>query len=254
MEEVKKWLNKVGLENYIEHFVEHAIDEVVIDELNEDDLREIGLTLGARKRFLKALPFNRIDPSLAEESTSEAERRQVTVVFCDLVDSTPLAERLDPEELRSLIESFQEICVRVVTKHKGYIARYLGDGILIYFGYPRAQEGDAVRAVYAALEIVETISRRTDLDLQVHIGIHTGLVVAGDTREEKAAIFGDTPNIAARIEGIAGPDEVFLSPTTKNLVDSYIVTDIMGSYELKGLSKPMVLYKATELKTAHANS
>jgi len=163
----------------------------------------------------------------------EAERRQLTVMFCDLVGSTPLSQQLDPEELRTVILAYQEACARVIRRCEGYLARYVGDGLLVYFGYPQAHEDDAQRAIRAGLGIVaalpnlnvrlqQTIGALQAMPLQVRIGIHTGLVVVGDMGgggyRDPLAIVGETPNIAARLQGIAEPDTVVISAGTFKLV------------------------------------
>src|SRR5262249_20493609 len=147
-------------------------------------------------------------------STDEAERRQLTVMFCDLVGSTTLSEQLDPEELREVVRAYQGTCAEVISRYDGHIAQYLGDGLLVYFGYPLAHEDDAQRAVRAGLGILEAICHAPLLQahrVRVHLGIHTGVVVVGDigagTKREQLAL-GETPNVAARIQGLAEPDTV----------------------------------------------
>ena len=147
-----------------------------------------------------------------------AERRQLTVMFCDLVGSTALAERLDPEELRELMQAYRKTCDEVVTRYKGFVAQYLGDALMVYFGWPSAHEDDAERSVRSALEIVQAVKAvRADPPLAVHIGVATGPVVVGavsraDDAEAKLAV-GETPNLAARLQGLAGPDEVVIAPS-----------------------------------------
>jgi TOMM system kinase/cyclase fusion protein len=189
-----------------------------------------------------------------------AERRQLTVMFCDLVGSTALSERLDPEELREVIRTYQETCTRVIGRFEGHVAQYLGDGLLAYFGYPAAHEDDAQRAVRAGLEIIEVLQSRarqqaanTPLphgrgsdSLQVRIGIHTGLVVVGEMgggeKREQLAL-GDTPNIAARLQGLAEPDSVVVSAATQRLVAGLFECQNLGSQTLKGISTPMAVYR-----------
>ncbi|MGL5080171.1 MAG: AAA family ATPase [Microcoleaceae cyanobacterium] len=189
-----------------------------------------------------------------------AERRQLTVMFCDLVGSTTLSEQLDPEELRELIQTYQETCAEAVMKFGGYIAQYLGDGILIYFGYPIAHEDDAQRSVRAALGIIDSIRnlkfscklasvQSHTLDLSVRLGIHTGLVVVGEVgagnKREQLAI-GQTPNIAARLQGLAQPNTVVLSPTTHRMVQDIFEFQSLGEHSLKGVSQPVELYQALQ--------
>ncbi|MDY7020211.1 MAG: adenylate/guanylate cyclase domain-containing protein, partial [Cyanobacteriota bacterium] len=206
-----------------------------------------------------SLKSDRSTQSLSSFSGSEpisirpAERRQLTVMFCDLVGSTALSEELDPEELRELIQTYQETCAEVVLHYEGYIAQYLGDGILIYFGYPIAHEDDAGRAMRAALGIIRGISSlklgciaNRCLKLSVRLGIHTGLVVVGEVgagnKREQLAI-GQTPNIAARLQGLAQPDTAVISPTTYRLVQNIFEFQSLGQHSLKGVSTPVEAYQ-----------
>ena len=184
------------------------------------------------------------------KATPEAERRQLTVMFCDLVGSTPLAEQLDPEELREVIRSYQEVCAEVIDRFDGYIGKYLGDGLLVYFGYPLAHEDDAQRAVRTGLEIVgavrEPLHTRLQQPLQVRIGIHTGLVVMGEMgggkKRDPMAIVGETPNTAARLQGLAEPNTVVISSATYPLVEGLFECHDLGMHALKGISSPMRVY------------
>lgn len=183
----------------------------------------------------------------------DAERRQMTVMFCDLVGSTQLSEQLDPEDLREVMRSYQEVCAKAVKRFEGYIAKYLGDGLLVYFGYPKAHEDDARRAVHAGLEVVEAVhglplkEKKLKQPLQVRIGIHTGLVVVGEMgageMREQMAIVGDTPNIAARLQGLAETDTVVISTGTHQLIEGYFDCESIGPHGLKGISRPMEVYK-----------
>ena len=181
-------------------------------------------------------------------STIEGERRQLTVMFCDLVNSTMLSERLDPEELRDLIQAYQRACVAAITSFDGYVAKYLGDGLLVYFGYPTAHEDDAARAVRAGLAIIDKL-RETQLaqPLHIRVGIHTGLVVAGEMGSgeyrEHLAIVGETPNVAARLQEQAPPDCVVISATTYHLVPGLFEIEDMGKRMLKGISSPVSVYR-----------
>lgn len=183
---------------------------------------------------------------------SGAQRRQLTVMFCDLVGSTPLSEQLDPEELRDLLRDYQEACHRAIDQFEGHIARYFGDGLLVYFGYPRAHEDDAQRAVHSGLEILQEMERLNaalrsngGVRLDVRIGIHTGLVVVGDMDEEQRlesmAIVGDTPNVAARVQGLAQPNTVVITAATARLVRSVFSLEELGAHELKGVAEPVAL-------------
>ena len=188
-------------------------------------------------------------PAQSERATAAGERRQLTVMFCDLVGSTALSEQLDPEELQSVIQTYQEVSAQVIERYEGYIAQYLGDGLLVYFGYPAAHEDDAARAIRAGLELVTALGQarsQFSQPVQVRIGIHTGLVVIGDmgggSRHEQLAL-GETPNIAARIQGQAEPDEVVISAATYHLVEGLFACEDRGQPELKGVSKRLTLHR-----------
>ena len=197
------------------------------------------------------------EQSIPSASAPEAERRQLTVMFCDLQGSTALSQQLDPEDLRDVIRSYQEVCAGAVSRFEGHIAKYLGDGLLVYFGYPQAHEDDPQRAVRAGLAVLEDmgdlnaqLKSERDLELIVRIGIHTGLVVAGemgggDTVEE-LAIVGETPNIAARIEGAALPNSVVVSDITANLIQGFFLYEALGPHDLKGISEPVELFRVLE--------
>jgi class 3 adenylate cyclase/predicted ATPase len=200
----------------------------------------------------------------AAPPVSDAERRQLTVLFCDLVDSTVLARQLDPEDLREVVRAYQDTCARVIARYDGHIAQYLGDGLLVYFGYPRAHEDDAQRAVRAGLGIVEALgqlnthlaqeglcpaptqSRQRGVSLAVRLGIHTGLVVVGEvgggTRQEQLAL-GETPNLAARLQGIAAPNTLVISAATSQLLGGFFACQSLGTPPLKGLAQPMEVYQ-----------
>jgi len=184
--------------------------------------------------------------------SADAERRQLTVMFCDLVGSTALAERLDPEELRDLLAQYQDACARVINRYEGHVARYVGDGLLVYFGYPLAHEDDAARAVWAGLGIVDVIAdleikvATVRVDLAVRIGITTGLVVAGDIGEgervEEKAIVGETPNLAARLQTLAQPNTVVIGVSTQRLVDGLFECEDLEPQQFKGIAKPVTPY------------
>src|SRR5215475_5839877 len=184
---------------------------------------------------------------------ADAERRQLTVLFCDLVESTALSTQLDPEDLREVIRAYQTTCADVIQRFEGYIAQYLGDGLLVYFGYPQAHEDDAQRAVRASLGLVAAmgelnarLAQHTGVQLVVRIGIHTGLVVVGEmgdgSRQEQLAL-GETPNVAACIPGIVAPDTVAISPATFRLVQGYFTCQDLGAHTLKGLAAPLRAYR-----------
>ena len=191
-------------------------------------------------------------PALSR-GTPEAERRQLTVLFCDLVDSTRLSQQLDPEDLRHVVRAYQETAAEVIQRFEGHIAQYLGDGLLVYFGYPRAHEDDAQRAVHTGLGIVEatgTLNSRLQAEygvaLAVRLGLHTGPVVVGEMgsggRHEHLAL-GETPNIAARLEGLAAPNTVVISAVTAQLVQRAFVLEALGTQTLKGITAPMGVWR-----------
>ena len=195
----------------------------------------------------------RVCPHQLRRGHADAERRQLTVMFCDLVDSTALAVQLDPEDLREVVRAYQETSAAMIQRFGGYIAQYLGDGLLVYFGYPQAHEDDAQRAVRAGLGLVAAmgelnarLAQHTGVRLAVRIGIHTGLVVVGEmgggSRQEQLAL-GETPNVAARIQGLAAPDTVAISPATFRLVRGYFTCQDLGSHTLKGLAAPLQVYR-----------
>jgi class 3 adenylate cyclase len=189
----------------------------------------------------------------------EAERRQLTVLFCDLVGSTMLSGQLDPEDLRAVVRAYQETATGVIQRYEGYIAQYLGDGLLVYFGYPQAHEDDAQRAVHTGVELVEAIAglnARLEASFGVHlavrISIHTGPVVVGAIgsggRHEHLAL-GETPNIAARLEGLAAPNTVVISPMTARLVRQTFVLEDLGASALKGVAEPMAVWRVLGRRT-----
>lgn len=257
MDDIKRWLESHGLEKYAEVFVENEIDLDVLDELTMDELKDLEIPLGARKRILKAIAAG-TQASPSEEGTSsepmaapnrEAERRQLTVMFCDLVGSTALSESMDPEDYRDVIAAYQTAVSVVVTEHDGYLARFMGDGLLIYFGYPEAHENDPERAARAGLAIVETVGAlHVRPHLEVRVGIATGPVVVGDIigegASEEAAALGETPNLAARLQGAASPNFVLLSPATQGLLRGRVETQTLAPVNLKGFSAPIVPHRA----------
>ncbi len=247
--EVIRWLEQLGLGKYAEMFAENDIGPDVLPHLTEEHLKELGVSLGDRVRLLKAieaLEATQADvreassPSEFTESiavpTGEAERRQLTVMFCDLVGSTALSSKLDPEDLREVITSFQDKCREAIDRYSGFIARYMGDGMLVYFGYPQAHEDDAERAARAGLDIVKAmtmlnvgVGKRHEVVLAVRIGVATGSVVVGDIvgegAAEEAAVVGETPNLAARLQGVAGPNQVVVGSVTQQLLGRYSSTN-----------------------------
>jgi class 3 adenylate cyclase/predicted ATPase len=204
------------------------------------------------QRDTKAAQPLQVAPPSAERLRPVAERRQLTVLFCDLVDSTPLATHLDPEELREVVQAYQRVCAEVIQRFEGYIAQYLGDGLLVYFGYPQAHEDDGHRAARAALGMIEAMGRLNQhleqergVRLAVRVGIHTGLVVVGEMggggRQEQLAL-GETPNVAARLQGLAAPDTVVISAATQRLIQGLFTCQDLGLHTLRGVVTPMQVF------------
>src|SRR4051794_2101515 len=239
--DVGSWLRSLGLGHYEALFRASEIDADILPELTDFDLKELDVPLGHRKRLLKAISGLTAAETLAASSASTgakpqdaAERRQLTVMFCDLVGSTALSVRFDPEELREEIRAYQNAVSGVVARYDGFVAKYMGDGVLAYFGYPRAHEDDAERAVRAGLEIEAAVARlatRGTERLAVRIGIATGLVVVGDLVGEgsaqEQAVVGETPNLAARLQAVAQPGQIVIAGATRRLIgDLFRLTDL----------------------------
>jgi predicted ATPase/class 3 adenylate cyclase len=249
MSPIAEWLASLGLSEYSKRFAENAIDLSVVHDLTEQDLKELGLPLGHRRKMLRAIA--ELDaPALTasqtparRESRDEAERRQLTVMFCDLVGSTALSARLDPEDFRRVIGAYHTCIAEVIGGYQGIVARYMGDGVFLYFGYPQAHEDDAEQAVRAGLALVEAVANlRTDFELKVRIGIATGTVVVGDLIGEGAAqeqaIVGETPNLAARLQAAAEPGMVVISASTRRVTGGHFEYLDLGPIALKGWTEP----------------
>ncbi len=263
MQPVRAWLEGLGLEEYADVFAENSIGIELLSELDHDLLKDIGVSsAGHRLQILKAAKSVEVadsEPAPAAAAPAagggDAERRQITVMFCDLVGSTALSERLDPEDLRAVMQAYQRSCGEIIARYDGYVAQYLGDGLMTYFGWPQAHEDDAERAMRAALEITEAIkSVEAPEPLAVRIGIATGAVVVGDSgsgddADSKLAV-GETPNLAARAQGIAGPDEVVIAATTRRLVGGTFELDDLGSHAVKGIVEPVQLWRVSGITDA----
>jgi class 3 adenylate cyclase/predicted ATPase len=246
------WLRGLGLGQYEATFRDSEIEADVLSELTEADLEKLGLPLGPRKRLLKAIAGLGATEKLAPASapapvrsdTDTAERRQVTVMFSDLVGSTALSARMDPEDLREVISAYQKCVAETVQRFGGFVAKFMGDGVLIYFGYPQAHEDDAERAIRAGLELVAAVSNlNTNAELQTRVGIATGLVVVGDLigsgAAQEQAIVGETPNLAARLQGMAEPNTVVIAESTRKLLGNLFELEDLGAQDLKGITGPV---------------
>ena len=257
MQQIADWLQKLGLGQYAERFAENEIDVSVLPHLTDEDLKELGIPLGHRRKVLAAINqgIASIQPLAApttgiEPKTQEApERRQITVLFSDLVGSTALSERMDAEDLREIISSYQECVAETVRRFDGFVAKYMGDGVLVYFGYPEAHEDDPERAVRAGLELVAAVSNvKTHATLQTRVGIATGLVVIGDLigsgASQEQAIVGKTPNLAARLQGVAEPNMVIIAESTRKLVGNLFELEDLEAKDLKGIAGPVRAWAA----------
>ncbi len=272
---VSAWLESLGLERYQEAFQQNAITWDVLPELNDGDLTSLGVLLGHRKKLLRAigqLSQNRGGDRLEAPAIStgqetkpfaadrdQAERRQLTVMFCDLVGSTALARRLDPEDLQTSIRHFLDTCSEAINRFNGYIAKYMGDGLLVYFGYPHAHEHDAERAVHAGLAVLELVKALPrehypdqEVDIAARIGIATGPVMVGeligqDTAKERS-VFGETPNLASRLQGLAAPNQVIVDSVTKRLVGGEFECADRGTVSLKGFETPVRVWQVLNTK------
>src|SRR5262245_60050330 len=264
MQQIADWLQKLGLGQYAERFADNGIDASVLRYLTDQDLEKIGVLLGHRRKILAAIaelvgavqaPPQPVPTEAKVQNT--AERRQVTVMFADLVGSTALSARMDPEDLREIIAAYRKCAAETVQRFDGYIAQYLGDGILCYFGYPKAHEDDAERAVRAGLELITAVSAlKTASPLQTRIGIATGLVVVGDLvgtgEAQERGIVGETPNLAARLQGLAEPNTVIISQSTRKLLGNLFELQDLGLKDLKGIAEPVRAWIA--LRTSSVES
>jgi class 3 adenylate cyclase/predicted ATPase len=252
-DEVAGWLDKIGLPEYAPIFAEHAIDREILADLNDQDLKDLGIPLGHRKTLLKAIaalsPADETSPPRPAGARAQAERRQLTVLFCDLVGSTALSAQLDPEDMRELIHAYQDLCAGVITRFEGYVARFIGDGLLAYFGWPQAHEDDAERAIRAGLALVGTVAglEAAGRPLAVRVGIATGLVVVGDLigrgAARRQAVVGETPNLAARLQALAEPGSIVISGRTRRLVGGLFELADLGPQRLKGFAEPPAAFR-----------
>ena len=267
------WLRGLGLQRYEQAFRENEIDLRVLPELTADDLKELGVAaIGHRRLLLKAIadlaagaeapsdltphtapsgsplpnpPLPGLDPGITGEGRAgaEAERRQLTVMFCDLVGSTPLSTRFDPEDLREIVGAYHRCVADTVAPFAGFVAKYMGDGVLVYFGYPEAHEEDAERAVRAGLAIIEAVGRLAAPErLSVRLGLASGLVVVGDLIGAGAAqergVVGETPNFAARLQALAQPGTLVIAESTRRQIGALFELEDLGLQPLAGFAAP----------------
>ena len=251
--DITEWLRSLGLEQYALAFHDNAIDATVLPSLKAEDLKDLGITLvGHRRRLLDAIAALGAAAraaavpaaSPASPAPADAERRQLTVMFCDLVGSTSLSSRLDPEDLREVIAAYHRAVTEVVAGFDGFVAKYMGDGVLVYFGYPRAHKDDAERAVRAGLGSIDAVGRLDigSAKLQARVGIATGLVVVGDLIGEGSAqeqsVVGETPNLAARLQALAMPASLVIAASTRRQIGELFDLEDIGPQQLAGFSEP----------------
>jgi class 3 adenylate cyclase len=253
MQQIADWLHELGMSEYAQRFVENRIDLSVLPDLTDQDLEKLGVLPGDCRKMLRAIS-NLGGASLAVTAPSapvvakpsrrdEAERRQLTVMFTDLVGSTALSTKLDPEDMRFVIGAYHQCVAETVARFDGFVAKYMGDGALVYFGYPHAHEDDAERAVWAGPALIDAVGElRVQEPLQVRIGVATGLVVVGDLvgsgEAQERGVVGETPNLAARLQGIAAPDTVVIAEGTRRLLGNLFELQDLGPKDLKGIAGP----------------
>jgi class 3 adenylate cyclase/tetratricopeptide (TPR) repeat protein len=267
--DIDDWLGSIGLEQYRQAFRDNAIDFSVLPDLTDQDLEKLGVLLGHRRKLLRAIAgFEAIEKSApavavaaiaAPHAMDTARRRQLTIMFCDLVGSTPLSTRLDPEDMREIVGAYHRCCADLITGAAGFVARYMGDGILAYFGYPQAHEHDAERAVRTGLALVEAVPKlktAAGVPLQVRVGIATGLVVVGDLVGEGDAqeqgVVGETPNLAARLQSLAEPGAVVISSSTRRLTGGLFDYRDLGTVALKGFAESVQAWQALGASAAES--
>jgi len=251
--DVAAWLQGLGLERYVPAFRDNEIDWEALPKLTAEDLKDLGVVLeGHRRKLLDAITALGAEAPAAGTAAShdapapaDAERRQLTVMFCDLVGSTELSSRLDPEDLRDVVGAYHRAVTEIVAGFDGLVSRYMGDGVLVYFGYPQAHEDDAERAVRAGLGSIDAVGRLDvkSVKLQARVGIATGLVVVGDLigagSAQEQSVVGETPNLAARLQTLAEPDAVVIAAGTRRLVGDLFEYRDLGAVEVKGITAPV---------------
>src|SRR6516225_4427144 len=265
MKGITEWLASIGLSEYAQRFADNAIDLSVVRDLTEQDLKDLGVLLGHRRRILRAIveldggapspTETAIEPALRDR----AQRRHLTLMICDLVGSTALSARLDPEDMRAVIDAYHAACARITRTYDGFLAEFRGDGILAYFGYPRAHEDDAERSVRAGLDIIAAVARletRAAEPLAVRIGIASGVVVIGDLAGEgalrKHAVVGDTPHLAARLRTLAEPGKIVVATSTRRLLGDLFRLRDLGRHEFKGIAAPVAAWMVEGVSAAES--
>jgi class 3 adenylate cyclase/predicted ATPase len=269
--DVADWLRSLGLGQFADVFRDNGVDSAVLPKVTVDDLKEMGVAgVGHRRKIISAIeelnassaataetvkPVSATSPASVPKSTDSAERRQVTVMFSDLVGSTALSARLDPEDLREIISAYQKCVTDSVRRFDGFLAKYMGDGVLVYFGYPLAHEDDAERAVRTGLELIAAVSAvKSPVSLQTRVGIATGLVVVGDLigsgEAQERGIVGETPNLAARLQGVAEPNMVVIAEGTRQLLGNLFELQDLGAKDLKGIAGPARAFAALRASSA----
>jgi class 3 adenylate cyclase len=261
--DVVAWLRGLGLEQYAPAFRDNDVDGEVLPALTSDDLISLGVTsVGHRRKLLAAIaslaapPAGTVVEALRDApAPADAERRQLTVMFCDLVGSTKLSSKLDPEDLREVIGTYHRAVAEVVRGFEGFVAKYMGDGVLVYFGYPRAHEDDAERAVRAGLGVTDAVGRLVvkAVELQARVGIATGLAVVGDLIGEgsaqEQAVVGETPNLAARLQALAGPNSLIIAENTRRQIGALFDLDDLGPQLLAGFTEPQRAWRVIREST-----
>ena len=273
--DIAAWMRDLGLDQYEQAFRDNAIDVEVLPDVTDADLAGLGVLLGHRRKLLRAAASLRA-PAMGEREASlgdaassphsktartpEAERRQLTVLFCDLVGSTELAAQLDPEDMGAVLRAYQDTVAGEITRFEGHIAKYMGDGVLAYFGYPRAHEDEAERAVRAGLAIIEALAQRATPagePFAVRVGIATGVVMVGELIgtgvAQEQTVVGETPNLAARLQGsLAEPGTVVISQATRRLVGGLFELADLGPQYLKGFAEPIRAWRLVGISAAES--
>src|ERR1700676_2671250 len=265
--ELRGWLRRLGLERYEAAFRENEIDETVLPSLTAEDLKDLGVGIvGHRRKILDAITALRTDATAKDPSgdavsslqsatpEDRAERRQVTVMFSDLVGSTALSARMDPEDLREVISAYQKCIAETVGRHGGFVAKYMGDGVLIYFGYPQAHEDDTERVVRAGLELIAAVTAlKSPVPLKTRVGMPTGRAAAatliGSGEAQERGIVGETPNLAARLQSIAEPNMAVIAEGTRKLLGNLFEFEDLGAKDLKGIAGPVRAWAALRVSS-----